>query len=230
MSVDTATSTGHWGFTLCLLIRQHQQATGVFPYVGWYSNIKPLGFYPMSTWQHQQATGGFRMSVGTATSTGHWGCPYVCWYGNIDRPLGVIPMSVDIALLEILPHVGLTWWYVETLAEMWCVSCISQCFNSIPNSQDFLQSECIIIDVSAENAEHSSGSYLCVFVCRVRKQVVNIPSYVVRLDSQKHIDFSLRSPYGGGRPGQYCLLFSCTHDNYKTLLYCATFHLKEFVE
>merc|ERR1711972_948364 len=37
---------------------------------------------------------------------------------------------------------------------------------------------------------------------RVRKQVVNIPSSVVRLDSQKHIDFSLRSPYGGGRPGR----------------------------
>ncbi|KAK2154443.1 hypothetical protein LSH36_269g11041 [Paralvinella palmiformis] len=37
---------------------------------------------------------------------------------------------------------------------------------------------------------------------RVRKQVVNIPSYVVRLDSQKHIDFSLRSPYGGGRQGR----------------------------
>ena len=36
----------------------------------------------------------------------------------------------------------------------------------------------------------------------VRKQVVNIPSYIVRLDSQKHIDFSLRSPYGGGRPGR----------------------------
>merc|ERR1712080_213515 len=36
---------------------------------------------------------------------------------------------------------------------------------------------------------------------RARKQVVNIPSYVVRLDSQKHIDFSLRSSYGGGRPG-----------------------------
>jgi ribosomal protein S4 len=29
---------------------------------------------------------------------------------------------------------------------------------------------------------------------RVRKQVVNIPSYLVRLDSQKHIDFSLKSP------------------------------------
>uniref|UniRef100_A0A336LRU5 Small ribosomal subunit protein uS4 n=1 Tax=Culicoides sonorensis TaxID=179676 RepID=A0A336LRU5_CULSO len=37
---------------------------------------------------------------------------------------------------------------------------------------------------------------------RVRKQVVNIPSYVVRLDSQKHIDFSLKSPFGGGRPGR----------------------------
>merc|ERR1712227_520772 len=37
---------------------------------------------------------------------------------------------------------------------------------------------------------------------RVRKQVVNVPSYVVRLDSPKHIDFSLRSPLGGGRPGR----------------------------
>ena len=37
---------------------------------------------------------------------------------------------------------------------------------------------------------------------RVRKQVVNIPSFVVRLDSQKHIDFSLKSPLGGGRPGR----------------------------
>merc|ERR1712141_176549 len=33
---------------------------------------------------------------------------------------------------------------------------------------------------------------------RVRKQVVNIPSYVVRLDSQKHIDFAHKSPFGGG--------------------------------
>lgn len=40
------------------------------------------------------------------------------------------------------------------------------------------------------------------FLGSVRKQVVNIPSFVVRLDSQKHIDFSLRSPYGGGRPGR----------------------------
>merc|ERR1711970_97448 len=37
---------------------------------------------------------------------------------------------------------------------------------------------------------------------RVRKQVVNIPSFIVRLDSQKHIDFSIKSPFGGGRPGR----------------------------
>lgn len=36
----------------------------------------------------------------------------------------------------------------------------------------------------------------------MRKQVVNIPSFIVRLDSQKHIDFSLKSPFGGGRPGR----------------------------
>lgn len=37
---------------------------------------------------------------------------------------------------------------------------------------------------------------------RVRKQLVNVPSFLVRLDSQKHIDFSTSSPYGGGRPGR----------------------------
>jgi len=37
---------------------------------------------------------------------------------------------------------------------------------------------------------------------RVGKQVVNVPSFVVRLDSQKHIDFAVTSPYGGGRPGR----------------------------
>ncbi|ETN81469.1 ribosomal protein S4 [Necator americanus] len=37
---------------------------------------------------------------------------------------------------------------------------------------------------------------------RVRRQVVDVPSFIVRLDSQKHIDFSLKSPFGGGRPGR----------------------------
>ncbi|KAJ6694676.1 40S RIBOSOMAL PROTEIN S9 [Salix koriyanagi] len=34
------------------------------------------------------------------------------------------------------------------------------------------------------------------------RQVVNFPSFMVRMDSQKHIDFSLTSPFGGGRPGR----------------------------
>lgn len=41
-----------------------------------------------------------------------------------------------------------------------------------------------------------------IYLTRVRKQVVNVPSFVVRLDSQKHIDFSLNSPFGGGRAGR----------------------------
>jgi small subunit ribosomal protein S9e len=37
---------------------------------------------------------------------------------------------------------------------------------------------------------------------RVGKQLVNIPSYMVRVDSQKHIDLAFTSPFGGGRPGR----------------------------
>lgn len=37
---------------------------------------------------------------------------------------------------------------------------------------------------------------------RVRNQLVNIPSFLVRVDSQKHIDYALTSPLGGGRPGR----------------------------
>lgn len=36
----------------------------------------------------------------------------------------------------------------------------------------------------------------------VGKQVVNVPSFIVRVDSEKHIDFSPKSPYGGGRAGR----------------------------
>merc|ERR1719487_2929833 len=34
---------------------------------------------------------------------------------------------------------------------------------------------------------------------RVGKQVVNVPSFLVRTDSEKHIDLALDSPYGNGR-------------------------------
>jgi small subunit ribosomal protein S9e len=49
-------------------------------------------------------------------------------------------------------------------------------------------------------ALHSPNIVICKY--RVGKQIVNVPSFVVRLDSQKHIDFALTSPYGGGRPGR----------------------------
>ncbi|KVH92709.1 Ribosomal protein S4/S9, partial [Cynara cardunculus var. scolymus] len=39
-------------------------------------------------------------------------------------------------------------------------------------------------------------------MAKVGRQVVNVASFMVRVDSQKHIDFSLTSPFGGGRPGR----------------------------
>eukprot|EP01113_Clastostelium_recurvatum_P036821 TRINITY_DN530_c0_g1_i1.p2 TRINITY_DN530_c0_g1~~TRINITY_DN530_c0_g1_i1.p2 ORF type:complete len:202 (-),score=62.53 TRINITY_DN530_c0_g1_i1:50-622(-) len=37
---------------------------------------------------------------------------------------------------------------------------------------------------------------------RVGKQVVTVPSFIVRTESQKHIDFALNSPLASGRPGR----------------------------
>ncbi|CAM9563739.1 unnamed protein product [Choristocarpus tenellus] len=37
---------------------------------------------------------------------------------------------------------------------------------------------------------------------RVGKQLVNVPQFMVRMDSEKHIDFAITSPYGQGRPGR----------------------------
>ncbi|CAR23598.1 40S ribosomal protein uS4 [Lachancea thermotolerans CBS 6340] len=36
----------------------------------------------------------------------------------------------------------------------------------------------------------------------VGKQLVNVPSFLVRLESEKHVDFARGSPFGGGRPGR----------------------------
>merc|ERR1711890_135790 len=37
---------------------------------------------------------------------------------------------------------------------------------------------------------------------RVGKQIVNVPSFMVRTESQPHIEFAVNSPFGGGRPGR----------------------------
>ncbi|RXG67529.1 hypothetical protein Avbf_16525 [Armadillidium vulgare] len=57
-----------------------------------------------------------------------------------------------------------------------------------------------MINISLRPLVQVYPDYVSVLI--VRKQVVNVPSFIVRLDSQKHIDFSLKSPFGGGRPGR----------------------------
>lgn len=37
---------------------------------------------------------------------------------------------------------------------------------------------------------------------RVGRQIVNVPSFLVRVDSEKHIDLATNSPLGGGRVGR----------------------------
>merc|ERR1719436_697170 len=37
---------------------------------------------------------------------------------------------------------------------------------------------------------------------RVGQRICDVPSFLVRVDSEKHIDFALTSPFGGGRPGR----------------------------
>ena len=51
-------------------------------------------------------------------------------------------------------------------------------------------------------SQHRRGTEHEIHYDRVGKQIVNVPSFMVRVDSQKHIDFALKSPFGGGRPGR----------------------------
>ena len=37
---------------------------------------------------------------------------------------------------------------------------------------------------------------------KVGKNLTNVPSFMVRVDSEKQIDFSNASPLGGGKPGR----------------------------
>ncbi|XP_037053622.1 40S ribosomal protein S9-like [Peromyscus leucopus] len=70
--------------------------------------------------------------------------------------------------------------------------------------EDFLERrlQTQVFKLGLAKSIHHARVLICQCRIRVRKQVVNIPSFIVRLDSQKHIDFSLHSPYGGGRPGR----------------------------
>lgn len=53
----------------------------------------------------------------------------------------------------------------------------------------------------AKSIHHARVLILQRHIC-VGKQMVDVPSFMVRLDSQKLIEFAPTSPYGGGRPGR----------------------------
>lgn len=70
--------------------------------------------------------------------------------------------------------------------------------------EDFLERrlQTQVFKLGLAKSIHHARVLICQRHIRVGKQIVNVPSFMVRLDSQKHIDFSLSSPFGGARPGR----------------------------
>ncbi|EPS34246.1 hypothetical protein PDE_09210 [Penicillium oxalicum 114-2] len=70
--------------------------------------------------------------------------------------------------------------------------------------EDFLERrlQTVIFRLGLARSIHHARVLIRQRHVRVGKQLVNVPSFMVQLDSQKHIDFTLNSPYGGGRPGR----------------------------
>ncbi|KAF3385227.1 40S ribosomal protein S9 [Penicillium rolfsii] len=71
-------------------------------------------------------------------------------------------------------------------------------------TEDFLDRrlQTIIFRLGLARSIHHARVLIRQKHIRVGKQMVNVPSFLVQLDSQKHIDFTLKSPLGGGRPGR----------------------------
>lgn len=70
--------------------------------------------------------------------------------------------------------------------------------------QDFLERrlQTQVFKLGLAKSVHHARVLILQRHIRVGKQLVTVPSFIVRLDSQKHIDFALTSPYGGGRAGR----------------------------
>jgi|UniRef100_A0A7S1X0B0 small subunit ribosomal protein S9e len=70
--------------------------------------------------------------------------------------------------------------------------------------QDFLERrlQTLVFKLGLAKSIHHARVLIRQRHIRVGKQIVNVPSFLVRTDSQKHIDFALNSPFGGGRPGR----------------------------
>jgi len=71
-------------------------------------------------------------------------------------------------------------------------------------TQDFLERrlQTQVYKLNLAKSIHHARVLILQRHIRVRKQIVNIPSFMVRVESQKHIDFALQSPLGQGRPGR----------------------------
>merc|ERR1712142_194935 len=71
-------------------------------------------------------------------------------------------------------------------------------------ASDFLERrlQTLVFKIGIAKSIHHARVLIRQRHIRVGKQIVNVPSFIVRLDSQKHIDFALTSPFGGGRPGR----------------------------
>ena len=70
--------------------------------------------------------------------------------------------------------------------------------------EDFLERrlQTQVFKLGLAKSIHHARVLICQRHIRVRRQVVNIPSFVVRLNSTKHIDFDHKSYFGGGRLGR----------------------------
>ena len=71
-------------------------------------------------------------------------------------------------------------------------------------AKDFLERrlQTVVFKLGLAKSIHHARVLIRQRHIRVGKQIVNVPSFLVRTDSQMHIDFALTSPFGGGRQGR----------------------------
>ena len=72
------------------------------------------------------------------------------------------------------------------------------------NAEEFLERrlQTLVFKLGLAKSVHHARILIKQRQIRVGKQIVNVPSFLVRVETQKHIDFALNSPLGGGRPGR----------------------------
>merc|ERR1712054_422618 len=70
--------------------------------------------------------------------------------------------------------------------------------------EDFLERrlQTVVYKLGLAKSYHHARVLIRQGHIRVRKQLVNVPSFIVRFDSQKHINLAVNSPYAGGKPGR----------------------------